>query len=128
MKRAIVFDCDGVLFDSKESNINFYNTLLKSFNLPLLKPEDIEYIHSHTADECIQHLFSHTPYFEDAKRLRWEIPMEQFIYQMKIEPGLTELLSYLKPSFYLAIATNRTNTIGEVLRLHRLSDYFDLVV
>jgi len=33
---------------------------------------------------------------------------------MIMEPGLRELLGALKPRFGLAVATNRSNTIGQV--------------
>jgi phosphoglycolate phosphatase-like HAD superfamily hydrolase len=47
---------------------------------------------------------------------------------MVIEPGLTTVLDALKPHYGLAVATNRSNTIGKVLELHGLSHYFDIVV
>jgi phosphoglycolate phosphatase len=39
-----------------------------------------------------------------------------------------ELLRLLKPLFGLAIATNRSNTISEVLRRHGLAGLFDIVI
>jgi HAD superfamily hydrolase (TIGR01549 family) len=45
-----------------------------------------------------------------------------------MEPGLKELLEWLKPRFGLAVATNRSNTIGEVLKTHGLTGFFNLVV
>jgi HAD superfamily hydrolase (TIGR01509 family) len=47
---------------------------------------------------------------------------------MVIEPGLKELLKELKPKFGLAVATNRSNTIGKVLESNGLDPYFDIVV
>ena len=45
-----------------------------------------------------------------------------------MEPGLKELLSLLSPLFGLAVATNRSNTIGKVLELNGLAGFFDIVV
>jgi len=28
---AVIFDCDGVMFDSRQANINFYNHILSHF-------------------------------------------------------------------------------------------------
>ncbi|HEX9949261.1 MAG TPA: HAD hydrolase-like protein, partial [Thermodesulfobacteriota bacterium] len=41
--KVIIFDCDGVLFDSKEANIAFYNQILSQFNLPPLTIAEVEY-------------------------------------------------------------------------------------
>ena len=45
-----------------------------------------------------------------------------------MEPDLKEVLDILKPDYGLAVATNRSNTIGKVLELNGLSHYFDIVV
>ena len=47
---------------------------------------------------------------------------------MIIEPDLKDLLKTLKSKIGLAVATNRSNTIGEVLKTHDLEKYFDIVV
>jgi len=47
---------------------------------------------------------------------------------MVMEPGLKEVLDILKPDYGLAVATNRSNTIGKVLAINGLSHYFDIVV
>jgi len=125
---AVIFDCDGVMFDSRQANINFYNFVLHHFGLPSVKEEDVPYIHMHTADESIQYLFSGTPYIETAMDYRLKIDYSPFIKDMVMEPGLKELLNFLKPGFGLAVATNRSNTIEKVLRWNGLDTYFDIVV
>jgi phosphoglycolate phosphatase len=37
--RVIIFDCDGVMFDSRQANINFYNHLLARFDQPPMDPK-----------------------------------------------------------------------------------------
>ncbi|NNG07688.1 MAG: HAD hydrolase-like protein, partial [Desulfobacteraceae bacterium] len=59
--RAVVFDCDGVMFDSREANINFYNHLLTHFGLSPMEKEAVNFVHMHTADESIRHIFQGTP-------------------------------------------------------------------
>jgi len=58
---AVVFDCDGVMFDSRQANINFYNHLLAHFGLPLLREEQVAYIHMATADESIRYVSKAPP-------------------------------------------------------------------
>jgi len=96
--------------------------------LPPLKENDVEFIHMHTADECIYHLFSNSPHLKDALKYRWEMPIDQFIKDMVMEDGLIDLLTFLKPVYHIAMATNRSNSIPEVLSYFKLQNFFDLVV
>ena len=125
---AVIFDCDGVMFDSRQANINFYNHLLSHFGLPLLREEQVAYVHMATADESIRFVFRGTPYLEQALAYRFELDYTPFIQDMVPEPGLRELLEKLKPKCGLAVATNRSNTIDNVLEVYGLARYFDIVV
>jgi len=126
--RAVVFDCDGVMFDSRRANILYYNHMLDHFGLPPMTGAAVDFVHCHTADESIQHIFQGTPLVKKALAYRWEVDYTPFIQDMIMEPGLKELLEWLKHRFGLAVATNRSNTIGEVLKTHGLTEFFDLVV
>ena len=125
---AVIFDCDGVMFDSRQANINYYNHLLSHFHLPPMKGNDVVFVHMHTADESVQHIFRGTPYTDQAQEYRMKMDYSPFIKDMIIEPGLKKLLEDLRPGFGLAIATNRSNTIGRVLEWNGLKKYFDIVV
>jgi len=126
--KVVIFDCDGVLFDSRQANINYYNYLLKKFGLPPMKQSQVEYIHMHTAEESVAYLFKGSPLLEKAQAYRYKMDYRPFIRDMTIEEGLKELLSELKPRFHLALATNRSNTISEVIRYHGLEGFFEMVV
>ena len=125
---AVIFDCDGVMFDSRQANINFYNHLLKQFGLPPMSENSVPFVHMHTADESVRHIFRGTPYVEQAQSYRLNLDYGSFIKDMIMEPGLKELLQVLKPRCGLAVATNRSNTIGPVLESFGLEQYFDLVI
>ena len=125
---AVIFDCDGVMFDSRQANINFYNHLLDHFSLPPMREKSVSFVHMHTADESVQHIFRGTPYVEKAQEYRLQVDYGPFIKDMIMEPGLKTLLKALKPRFGLAVATNRSNTIGTVLESFGLKEYFDLVI
>jgi phosphoglycolate phosphatase len=125
---AVIFDCDGVLFDSRRANTLFYNHILARFGLPRMKEQEEGFVHMHTAEESIRHIFRETPYEKQAQTYRMEMDYSPFIQDMAVEPGLMELLWLLKPRFGLAVATNRSNTISEVLRRHGLEGLFDIIV
>ena len=125
---AVIFDCDGVLFDSRQANTNFYNRFLLDFGLPLMTEEEISYVHMHTVCKSVQYIFRDSAFEEEAQKQRLKMDYSPFIKDMVIEPGLKELLRILKPGFALAIATNRSNTIGEVLEYNGLTQFFEVVI
>ncbi len=130
MKRisVVIFDCDGVMFDSRQANINYYNSLLAHFDLSPMTEADVNFIHMHTAGESIRHIFRNTPFADQAQAYAMHFNYKPFIKDMIIEPGLKDLLKILKPEYGLAVATNRSDTIGEVLESNGLTEFFDIVV
>ena len=57
MIKLVAFDCDGVLFDSRQANIAFYNDILARFEQPRLSPEAEDFVHSHTVWESVEYIF-----------------------------------------------------------------------
>ncbi|MGM0428491.1 MAG: HAD family hydrolase [Thermodesulfobacteriota bacterium] len=125
---SVIFDCDGVMFDSRQANTNFYNHLLARFGLPPMTEAEEAFVHMHTADKSVRHIFKGTPHTEAAQAYRINMDYTPFIQDMVMEPGLKELLQKLKPRMGLAVATNRSNTLPIVLEVYQLADYFDMVV
>ena len=128
--QVVIFDCDGVLFDSKEANIAFYNHILAQLNLPLMTQEEIEYVHVSTAKGALHYLLSNRdPHvLEELLAHRPHVDYTPFIRLMHMEPHLKELLGSLPPQIKRAVSTNRATTITDVLRIHGLEDEFDLVI
>lgn len=129
MIKAVIFDCDGVMFDTARANTAYYNQLLNHFGKPDMTPAQFQYIQMHTVGNSISFLFG-----DDAetnqlvKAYRDAVGYEPFYPLMEIEPDLKSVLNQLKPHYITAIATNRSDTIGRVLEVHGLTDLFDLVV
>ncbi|MDY6861377.1 MAG: HAD hydrolase-like protein, partial [Thermodesulfobacteriota bacterium] len=57
MIKLVIFDCDGVMFDSLEANIQFYNRILAHFGKPKMTREEIDYVHCHTAEDSVNYIF-----------------------------------------------------------------------
>ena len=126
--RVVAFDCDGVMFDTVESNTVYYNHVLKHFGKPDMTPKQFACVHMHTAEESIDYLFQGSESLQAAQAFRRQMDYLSFIQYMKIEPYLKPLLERLRPHFKTAVATNRTDTMGHVLKEHGLEDLFDFVV
>jgi HAD superfamily hydrolase (TIGR01509 family) len=116
------------MFDSRKANTNFYNHILAHFGRPLMSDKEIAYVHMHTAEESIRHIFHGSKQTEEALAYRWEVDYSPIIDDMEMEPGLKDALACLACDVGLAVATNRSNTIQTVLEKHGLDMFFDLVV
>lgn len=126
--RVVIFDCDGVMFDSKDANTAYYNAILKHVDMPPLTNGQLAYAHMHSVDAVLSYLFKDKATLETAKAYQQQMGYKEFIRYMTMEPDLRDLLKWLKPRFKTAIATNRTYTMGWVLEAFDLTDGFDLVV
>jgi phosphoglycolate phosphatase-like HAD superfamily hydrolase len=126
--KLIAFDCDGVLFDSRQANIAFYSAILEQFGQPGLTPAAVDYVHSHTVFESLAYLFRNYPHLDAVLDFTRTLDYHPFIPMMVEEPHLREFLGFLRPQFARALATNRTTTTRAVLKYHRLEEQFDLVV
>jgi phosphoglycolate phosphatase len=127
--RLVIFDCDGVMFDSKDANRIYYNQLLGKFGHPLMDEQEEDYVHSHNVLDSVNYIFRKYPReIEEVNQYRISVDYTPFLKYMVIEPDLKEFLGMLKPKFYTAISTNRSNTMPSVMKMHDLESYFDLVV
>ncbi len=127
--KVVIFDCDGVMFDTAKANMAFYNQILVHFHKPEMTPEQFAYTHMHTVDEGIAYLFEDEEMHDAAQAYRKAMSYLPFIKYMKMEPDLETVLKKLRIDEYkTAIATNRTDTMDRVLEEHGLEEYFDLVV
>lgn len=126
--QVIIFDCDGVLFDSRRSNRIFYDHLGDYLGRPAMTEADLSYVHMHTVTEAIDYLFSDEAHRKSAHAYRGTLDFTPFIGMMDMEPGLIDFLTQIRPGIKTAIATNRTTTIHQVLSMFHLDTFFDLVV
>jgi len=127
--KLVIFDCDGVMFDSKDANRIYYNHLLEEFGHPLMDEQEEDYVHSHNVLDSVNFIFRKYPReIEEVNQYRISVDYTPYLKYMVIEPDLKQFLGMLKPKFYTAISTNRSNTMPSVMEMYDLNPYFDLVV
>jgi len=126
--KVVAFDCDGVMFDSVQSNMDYYNSILNHFGKSKMTPGQFAHAHMHTANEVLGNLFDDPETLEAAHVFRKKMSYWPFIKGMKIEPDLKDLLEKIRPKYKTAIATNRSDTMQGILVEHGLAGYFDFVV
>ncbi|MDR3088807.1 MAG: HAD family hydrolase [Desulfobulbaceae bacterium] len=129
MLKALIFDCDGVMFDSRETNRAYHDHLLAAFGLPPMDEDELEYVHIHNVWESVAHIFrNYAVSLDKVHEFRLRDDYRPFFRSMKMEPDLRKFLARAKPRFKLAIATNRTNTMEAILEEFDLTDFFDKVM
>ncbi len=126
--KGLIFDCDGVLVDSVEANMAFYNAIRKKLGLPELNAEQREYCQMSTAAQALEHI---TP---EPLREQMHIAVREISYARDIEPmiqaseNLVPLLKALSGKFLLGIHTNRTGPIDYMLERLEMGGYFDPIM
>ncbi len=126
--KAVIYDFDGVIVDSREANAAYYNRLLWHFGLPPVQPEQMEVIQTRTSQEAIAFLFPDPTLNQAARALEQKMDNDEIIPMIRTEPYVRETLDALKHRYRTAIATNRGKSLPLVLQFHDLEQYFDLTV
>jgi HAD superfamily hydrolase (TIGR01509 family) len=126
--KLIIYDCDGVLIDSRRSNEAFYNHILGRFGLPPLTPEQLEVVHVSTARAAVDFLFQGSPHRDAAQAYQLTVDNDPFLALIRPEAHVREVLESLRPGRYTAIATNRGRSLPLVLKRLALEPLFDLTV
>lgn len=126
--KVVVFDCDGVMFDTDEANKVYYNTILEQFGQPRLTEDQFRYVHMATVKEALTFLFKDADKLDRVMDFCRNLSYASFIPHMVIEPYLKPLLNRLRSRYHTAIATNRSNTMPMVMNHFQLTDLYDMVV
>ena len=124
----VAFDCDGVLFDTAQANRFYYSRILQHFGRPALTEEQFRFVHMHTVHESVAYLLPDENTLEAAHVFRKTMDYRKYLSYLTVEPQLVALLEKLRPRIKTAIATNRTDTMEQLLAEFDLDGYFDLVV
>jgi len=128
--KAVIYDCDGVLFNSLEANCSFYEAVFKHMGV-LLDRSDADVmriIHTYANRDVLKHFFPEKDRWEKSSRFAGTINYLNLIPLMKMEHGLLETLDHLKGKIHLAICTNRSTSMDAVLEGFKLTAYFSYVM
>lgn len=126
---AVVFDCDGVLFDSLEANIAYYNAILAEMGYPPMTAEQALLAHRGSTLQFFEHVFGgDSEKVLRAKEIAAATDYEPFYALMRPASGLHRTLQKLRSAYRLAMATNRGYTAREVVRRFGLEPYLETTV
>lgn len=129
--KTVIYDCDGVMFDSMSANFSFYQRVMSMMGHPLLdrdNEEQMKILHTYSNREVLAHFFPDTDQWEEAIRCAGSIDYRDLIQYMAMEDGFRETLDHLKPLVDLAVCTNRSTSMDTVLESFSLTEYFSCVM
>lgn len=129
--KAVIYDCDGVMFDSFDANLRFYQRIMESMGRPLLDTADEEHmrvLHTFANREVLAYFFPDPADFQRAVAAASSIDYRDLVPFMVMEDGFRETLDRLSGKVELAVCTNRSTSMDMVLETFGLSPYFGCVM
>lgn len=129
--KAVIYDCDGVMFDSFDANLRFYQRIMEVMGRPLLDTADEEHmrvLHTFANREVLAYFFPEQPDFQRAVAAASSIDYRDLVPYMVMESGFRETLDKLRGRVELAVCTNRSTSMNMVLESFGLAHYFGCVM
>jgi HAD superfamily hydrolase (TIGR01509 family) len=124
-----IFDCDGVLLDSKEANRAYYNDILANSGRGPMSEDETQYVHTHTAEQSIFYLFrNNKALHEKAVFFAKHLNYSNYFYLLRMEPGVVETIRAVRPPVLTAIFTNRTTTMPKLREMFGFDSLFDSIL
>ena len=131
MIKAVIFDCDGTIVDSRHLIVPFYNWLFAEVGLPPIDetdPQAVAVCLGLPDDEVFAHFLGDpADRLRVAERLR-ELDPDDFVGELRLEPHALEVLAGLRDDYRLAIATNRGHDMTTIVRHFGFDEYIETVV
>lgn len=129
--KVVIYDCDGVILDSLESNYIFYDRVMEYLGRPPLDRNNLEarrVLHTYSFNNVMEYFFAGDVRRDDALDFAKTIHYRDLAPFMRMEEGLTEALDQLKGHVALAVCTNRAISMDMIIADFGLTGYFDYVM
>ena len=129
--KAVIYDCDGVMFDSFEANFAFYGEVVQRFGKAPLDRSDAQLmrvLHTYCNKDVLSRLFEGDDRMGEVRAFSASIDYRKLFPLMIMEQGLRETLELLKGRVELAVCTNRASSMEMLLQSFGLQGYFSCVM
>ncbi len=127
--KGIIFDCDGVIIDSFDSNTYFYNKLRQAVGLPDMTDAQRMQIHQLTGSQAFNLIIPQALHSAAEQAYKTIDYVRDIVPLIPINEGLHSLLTYCKEqNIHTGIHTNRIVGMQEILEINKLKEFYSIVM
>lgn len=129
--KVVIYDCDGVILDSIESNYVFYNRIMGFLGRPEIDRSNSDakrVLHTYSFRDVMNYFFEGDQQQEEALSFAKTIRYRDLMPYMRMEDGFVSALDQLKGHTSLAICTNRATSMDMIIEDFGLTGYFEYVM
>ncbi len=129
--KAVIFDVDGTLLNTREGILTSVGATLEAFNMPPLKPENEKLFIGPPIQRSLVEVYSLTKEKaqEFANVFREKYSRHEFLFRAQVYPGIEELMIRLKEAGYKnAVATyKREDYAIDIVEHFGLAKHSDVI-
>jgi HAD superfamily hydrolase (TIGR01509 family) len=129
--KVVIYDCDGVILDSIESNYVFYNRIMGYLGRPEIDRSNSDaqrVLHTYSFADVMDYFFEGDERQKEALAFAKTIRYRELMPYMRMEDGFVSALDQLKGHMSLAICTNRATSMDMIIEDFGLTGYFEYVM
>jgi phosphoglycolate phosphatase len=128
MLELVMFDADGVLFDSTDSNTAYYNAIFASIGeSPMSSEEEKAGVFMSALQVFELRAAGQSARIERMRAAARSMDSTPFFNLLRPSPDLRDFLLEIKRNYRVALATNRSATIPAIIEYLGLDGVFDAV-
>ncbi len=127
---GVIFDCDGVILNSRAANAMYYNKVLEALGLPELSAEQEAFTYMSTVRGAFEHIVPKELHPRLMEVYKTVVNYQRDIMpHITLEDGFLDFISWLKDcGIKLAVHTNRFDGMPAVIDTFNLHGFFDPVI
>ena len=128
MLDLVIFDADGVLFESADSNTAFYNAIFKTLGEPALSSEEERLAIYLSANQVYEHRAGGDPdRINRMQQTAARLDFTPFFHLLNPPFELRPFLLEIKARYKVGLATNRSTTVPRLIEHLNLAGIFDAI-
>ncbi len=123
-KKLLIFDCDGVLFDSHEANTEFFFTCLRQAGISSIPDEFTEKIRYLSLKQLVSEIFNDPAEADRVHGVSLTVDYAPFLDRLRPLFDFGRVFGTLTMRFHMAVASNRGRSLDQVIGHFGLDEYF----
>lgn len=128
MIKAVIFDFDNVLIDSRRGTLTYKRPIFKHFGVKFPKGKKQRLLYTLCEEDQYKIFFSKVNE-KEYWTYKNKINFTKHLKFIKISKNMKTLFRFLKNNSYkIAIVTNRSDTTYQILDYFKIKDYFDVIL